>query len=521
MGDVRVTGLLDHRGRPLARSQPEVSRFSFQDYLDMYQSNVLQPAFTMDGNKAEQVADAFASYVQQAYKSNGVVFSVSLARQLLLSEATFKFRRKNQVGGGNDLFGNQDLAILEEPWPGGTTQTLIARAEQDVTNGGNAFVVRSEDGTRLLRRRPDWCEFILSESPLYAVQADVVGVKYTAGGVNSGGPSKLYLIEDVAHWAPIPDPMAEYRGMSWLTPVIKEMLADGAATKHKLAFFENAATPNLSISLKETVTVEQFKEFIRAMNESHQGVDNAYKTLYLGGGADVNVVGADMRQLDFKATQGAGETRIAAAGRVPAIIVGLSEGLQAATYSNYGQARRAFGDSWARPTWRSLCGALAPLVAVPDDATLWYDDRDIAFLREDRKDLAEIQSANMSTINAAVAAGWTPESAKAAVLAEDLSLLQHSGLMSVQLQPPVDPAADAAKAATKDDADTFSAKVGNVVNLGATGAFTVESVLAAADGQDLSKLAEAEAEVVEPAVEEEAPAVDEAAIAQDEEALPG
>jgi phage portal protein BeeE len=441
MGDVRMSGLLDHLGRPLPTA--EISRWggSFQDYIDATQNLALQPAYTMAGEKQEPVGDSFAAYVQQAYKANGVVYAVSEARRLLLSEAVFKFRHKGEAGGGNDLFDGEPgaLAVLETPWPNGTTQDLISRMEQDVTNAGNAFVAMSEDASRVLRRRPDWCEFILTESPLYAVEADVVGIKYTAGGVNSGGPSKLYLIEDVAHWAPTPDPTAEYRGMSWLTPVIKELLADGAATAHKLAFFENAATPNLSVSLKDTVTVEQFRDFMAAMNQSHQGVSNAYKTLYLGGGADVTVVGADMRQLDFRSTQGAGETRIAAAGRVPPIIVGLSEGLSAATYSNYAQARRAFGDSWARPTWRSLCGALSTLVAVPEDAQLWYDDRDIAFLREDRKDAAEILSTNMATINAALAAGWVPDSARDAVLAEDLGQLTHSGLLSVQLQPPPDP----------------------------------------------------------------------------------
>jgi hypothetical protein len=60
----------------------------------------------------------------------------------------------------------------------------------------------------------------------------------------------------------------------------------------------------------------------------------------------------------------------------------------------------------------------------------------VAFLREDIKELAETQSITMATINAAIAAGWTPESAQNAVLAEDLSLLVHSGLVSVQLQPP-------------------------------------------------------------------------------------
>jgi hypothetical protein len=56
-------------------------------------------------------------------------------------------------------------------------------------------------------------------------------------------------------------------------------------------------------------------------------------------GADVKTVGADLQQVDFKQVQGAGETRICAAARIPPIIVGVSEGLDSATYSNYGQAR--------------------------------------------------------------------------------------------------------------------------------------------------------------------------------------
>jgi hypothetical protein len=105
----------------------------------------------------------------------------------------------------------------------------------------------------------------------------------------------------------------------------------------------------------------------------------------------VKVVGADMRQLDFKATQGAGETRICAAARVPAIIVGVSEGLESATYSNYGQARRAFADLTMRPMWRDFAHSLATIVQVPSDSELWYDDRDIPFLQEDVKDEAEIR----------------------------------------------------------------------------------------------------------------------------------
>jgi len=236
--------------------------------------------------------------------------------------------------------------------------------------------------------------------------------------------------------SPIPDPEAQFRGMSWLTPVLQEVIGDKLATVHKNKFFENGATLQTVFLLKETVTGEQFKEFIRLADEAHVGVDNAYKPLYMGGGADAKVIGADLKQLDFKAVQGAQETRIAAAAGVPPIIVGLSEGLASATYSNYAMARRKFGDHWARPQWRSACAALQVLTDVPEDARLWYDDRDIAFLREDQKDAAEIGQIRASTINTYITAGFTPESAVAAVDGDDLTLLVHTGMVSVQLQPP-------------------------------------------------------------------------------------
>jgi hypothetical protein len=61
---------------------------------------------------------------------------------------------------------------------------------------------------------------------------------------------------------------------------------------------------------------------------------------------------------------------------------------------------------------------------------LWYDDRDIAFLREDRKDAAEIQQIKAASIRQLVDAGYKPESVIKAVESEDMGLLDHSGLYS-------------------------------------------------------------------------------------------
>jgi phage portal protein BeeE len=179
----------------------------------------------------------------------------------------------------------------------------------------------------------------------------------------------VLLPEQVAHFAPLPDPMARFRGMSWLSPILEEILADRSAITHKKSFFDNGAKLGYVVTLGDNITnPDQFDKWVDKFKGGHEGEWNAYKTLFLASGADVKTVGADMKQVDFSAVQGHGETRICAAARVPPIIVGLSEGLDSATYSNYGQARRAFADLTMRPLWRNIAGSLARIVDVPAGA---------------------------------------------------------------------------------------------------------------------------------------------------------
>jgi hypothetical protein len=184
------------------------------------------------------------------------------------------------------------------------------------------------------------------------------------------------------------------------------------------------------------VTPAQAKEFKELFREDHQGVRKAYDPVFLGGGADVTVVGADLRQLEFSVTQGKGESRLASASGVPAVLAGFSEGMQAATYSNYGQARRHAADALLHPLWVSAAAALANTTPPPSDSRVWYDARNLPFLREDAKDDAEIKAQEASTIRQLVDAGFKPESIIPAVQSGDWDLLEHSDLYSVQLQPP-------------------------------------------------------------------------------------
>jgi len=282
------------------------------------------------GVTKQEMPDGYVGVVQQMYRDNGVIFACMSARALMFSEARFQFRQLRQ-GRPGQLFGTPDLQLLETPWPNGTTGDLLTRALQDVDLAGN-FYVWKQNSTQLRVMRPDWVSIMLGsqmdvDDPKAALDAEVVGYLYHPGGIRSQHDPVALGIDEVAHWAPNPDPLARFRGMSWLTPVIREVMADSAASEHKLKFFENGATPNVMVSMDKDVTGDAFDRYVSRFREQHEGLDNAYKTLFLGGGADITVVGSNLRQIDFKTTQGAGETRIAAAAGIPPVIVGLSEGL--------------------------------------------------------------------------------------------------------------------------------------------------------------------------------------------------
>ena len=430
---------------------------SFDDYLNYFQYGGLNYPFTTGGSlghKQEEIDRSYQGFINGAYKSNGIIFAVMLARQLPFQQAVFQFQAQ-QGGRLGELFGTAELEILEHPngkRDRATTSTLLGRMIQDADLAGNWLAYRASRD-RLYRMRPDWVTIIVGskmdpDEAGDALDGEIAGYLYHPGGPAANKPPLALLPEQVAHFAPIPDPEFRFRGMSWLGPIVEEITGDKAAMTHKRRFFEQGATPNLVVTGVPGANQEDFNRWVDAFKIAHGNpLRDAYKTLFFSDTTDAKVVGSDLKQVDFKVTQGAGETRVCAAGRVPPIIVGLSEGLEAATYSNYGQARRAYADMTLHPLWSEAAGALAPVVNVPKGSKLWYDVRNVPLLAEDQKDEAEIKQKDAATIKSLIDAGFEPASVVAAVNGGDYKWLKHTGLYSVQLQPagtdlapPADPA---------------------------------------------------------------------------------
>jgi phage portal protein BeeE len=419
-------------GRLLSpRHEERQTQLSWNDYMRLWEQfgyNGMQ--YLVPGGNFEDLS------ILQGHR-NPIVAACISVRAMVFSEVRFAFQRY-AAGRPGDFYGTTALSVLEQPWPSASTGDLLARMEVDASLYGNSYwVIQNNelvrlDPSRVVIATADVID--MASSRTYSQR--LVGYAVVDG---AGNEVAFFPSNEVAHYRPLPDPTHPFRGVSWLSSVLPDVTADQEMTSYKHSFLRNAATPNMVVTFEPGVSEESFKKFKERMDANHAGSANAYKTLYLGAGADVKVVGSNLDQLSFKAVQGAGETRIAAAAGVPASILGISEGLAGSSLNagNYTATRRRFADGTMRPLWRAASASLQTLVPPPDRGSrLWFDDRDVAFLQEDVMDAAEIKIRQASTIESLIRSGFVPDTCVDAVITGDYTRLVHTGLYSVQLQPP-------------------------------------------------------------------------------------
>lgn len=429
---------------------PSMGQFGYSG--NQYTYGLNQTYGRLGGIKAQEISQTLPAY-SAALRGCPPAFAAQMVRALVISQARFIFRNPPSASSNpRKTFGTRALSMLEHPAPSVTTGELLARMEWHAGLAGNAFVYRQPDRLRVLR--PDWVAIVFGsdqepEDAAQALDGKLLGFVYANGGLASGNQVHTIRPSEMAHWCPLPDPEMSHIGMSWITPAIREIQNDKAAAEHKIRFWANSATPNMVVKGIPAVTKAQFDEIVDMMEARHAGVANAFRTLYLTAGADATVVGSNFKDMDLKALTASGETRVAFLSRVPAPILGISEGLAGSSLNagNFGTARRLFADTWVYPTLQDLSGSLADITDVPKGAELWFDTSDMPLLREDAKDAAEIEDLKATTITKYVREGFTAESAIAAVRGQDVTLLRHTGRVSVQLQTPGEQEAAAKEAA--------------------------------------------------------------------------
>jgi hypothetical protein len=430
-----VTGPI--RRRPSSRSMG----FGIDDIINLMSldGSFLIPT-TLHPDR-EEIQSSYLGYVAGAYERNGIVFAALASRYLLFSQVRFQFQQMRQGLPGN-LFGTPQLSLLETPDDGQSTADLLARLMLDSDIAGIGYVVRKDGAIK--RLRPDWTAAVFGSKRPDALPVDpdskLLGFAYQPGGLGSGAEMMHFLPEEVAWFSTTPDGIRNIVGMSWLTPIMREITADSAATIHKLSYFRNAATPNLAVTLPTAMQRAEAEDWIELFEQEHRGASNAFRSMYFAGGATAQIVGTHLRNIDYRNVTAAGENRIAAAAMIHPVLLGTTDGLggSALNQGNFQAAARWTADRFLYGAWGNAAGSLQRFIKIPNKAArLWYDIRRVPFLRDDVQSHATLIQAEATSMGSLIKDGFEPESVKAAVIAGgDWAQLVHTGLVSVQLQPP-------------------------------------------------------------------------------------
>lgn len=367
-----------------------------------------------------------------AVTGSGIVLGVVACRADLFSQATFSWRRFGSAPRpmASDLFRTAGLAPVDRP------VALLSRMELDVAVFGNAFLVRH--GDVLHRLDPRWMTAVIASptQPDNREASDSVLSGWVYAPQHDPDRAEVFFPGEVAHYAPHPSPDHRVLGMSYLTPVLRDVANHQASKVFTTRFWEASATPNSVVTFPPEVLESTVKAFAEVYRQTHSGAARAFQTAFLGGGAKLEAVGSGLADLDLSAVTAAVATEVCVAAGVPSVVLGATLGQEAVTtYNNYGSALRRFSDLRVRPLWSHAVRALAPLFPAPAEAELWYDVSGVAALQDDAADDAATMAQQATTIRTLVDGGYEPDSVKFAVTTGDLSKLVHTGNLSVQLLP--------------------------------------------------------------------------------------
>lgn len=209
--------------------------------------------------------------------------------------------------------------------------------------------------------------------------------------VSTGYGQHAVLQEDDVFVSYFPDPNNPDRGSGPMQACLKDLQIDDARAALMIEVLSNLHFAGTVVHSDEHWSEPQKLEMRRVLKDVIGPGKRASPLFTSGEGAKVEFP-EPTRDIDWPSTADLAESRICAAWGVPPILIGLRVGLESATYSNYGQAKRAFYTETMRPQWDWMASGLERgLFRNEDDpdTEVEADYDDIPELQEDLDTLHE------------------------------------------------------------------------------------------------------------------------------------
>lgn len=246
------------------------------------------------------------------------------------------------------------LDLIWEPNAHYSYHTLWAATLLSYHLDGNAYWIKVRNARGFGIPTELWYEPHWSLKPHYPSDGSMF-IDYYERYVN--GMIQKIPVENVIHFRNGMNPANPRYGLAPLKASLLQIFTDEEVSQWVAALCKNMAIPGVIVSPEQTISLGkngEKAEQIKQMWKRKFGGDNRGEPLILDFAASVTTLGFNPSDMDFTAISNKAESRISGAMGVPAIVAGLSVGMDASTYNNLSNLKKSAFEECLEPCWEAF-----------------------------------------------------------------------------------------------------------------------------------------------------------------------
>jgi HK97 family phage portal protein len=242
--------------------------------------------------------------------------------------------------------------LMDRPNAGYDAQALWAGTLLSYHLDGNAYWIKARNARGFGVPTEIWYEPHWGIKPHWPEDGSAF-IDYYERRIN--GTIERIPVENVVHFRNGINPANPRYGLAPLKAALLQVFTDTEVSLWVAALCRNMAIPGVIVSPTEPIGMTESKaDQIKQTWKRKFGGDSRGEPLILDFQADIKTLGYDPKQMDFGSITNLAESRISGAMGVPAIVAGLSAGLDSSTYSNLENLKTSAFEECLIPTWKAF-----------------------------------------------------------------------------------------------------------------------------------------------------------------------
>lgn len=335
---------------------------------------------------AWNVSRAFLALARDAYGQNSVVYAcLQILSQSIPEPPLLAYEVGENLERKLLPFDHPLRRLIRAPNEQMTEYEMMEMIELHLGICGRSNWLKRRDNlgqvVALYPLRPDRI------GPIYG-KDDADPVLWGWGYIPPGAESVVEIPKSEIMSFLLPDPAGEtggiVEGLGPLQVLAREVETDNEATSFVYALLKNSATPNGLLRVKTPILSRKQLEEIKHRFMAQFGGAKRGEPAVLDADTEYESTGFNLQQLEFPNLRHVSEARIAAAFRVPSILVGLKVGLDAGIRATIQDQRRFFTETTLASRWRRLSDTFTNQLATEfgDNIVLRYDTTQVKALTD-------------------------------------------------------------------------------------------------------------------------------------------